>query len=272
MAYVLIGAAGWVPLQEQREVSNAFWGWRMSYESARRSANSYARPIKAVLISKNALIGTGIKHLLEESCYTIGNVAPDVAALPSSYPDAEPDLFIIDGDSCIEQTLESVRILRSRHSNARIAVIANDYDLNFVRLGHAAGVHGFCLSGSSRDVLVKSLELITLGEGVLPPAVMASLLNGGEAAFAPKPFDGRVAVRDSSEGHKVAKLSAREAEVLRHLMEGAANKVIARELDVAEVTVKVHVKTILKKIGAANRTQAAMWASAHLRAVDHRAA
>ncbi len=244
----------------------------MSYESARRPANSYARPFKAVLISKNALICTGIKHLLEGSCYSIGSVAPDMAALPSRYPDTEPDLFIIDGDDCIEQTLETVRILRSRHATARIAVIAHDYDLNFVRLGHAAGVHGFCLSGSSRDVLIKSLELVTLGEGVLPPVVMTSLLNEGAAAFAPKSFDDLVPARNCSEGHKVAKLSAREAEVLRHLMVGAANKVIARELDVAEVTVKVHVKTILKKIGAANRTQAAMWASAHLRSVDHRAA
>ncbi|MXQ11166.1 LuxR C-terminal-related transcriptional regulator [Microvirga makkahensis] len=210
------------------------------------------------------MIDTGIRHLLEGSCYAVAGMVHDVAALPNPCPGAEPDLFIIAGGNCGEQTLETVRLLRTRHSSARIAVIADHFDLAFVRLGHAAGVHGFCLSGSSRDVLIKSLELISLGEEILPPVVMTSLLNGSEAASAPKSFDGLAFSGNSSEAHKKAKLSPREAEVLRHLMEGAANKVIARELDVAEVTVKVHVKTILRKIGAANRTQAAMWASAHL--------
>jgi two-component system nitrate/nitrite response regulator NarL len=47
-------------------------------------------------------------------------------------------------------------------------------------------------------------------------------------------------------------------------MQGASNKMIARELDLAEATVKVHIKAILKKVQAANRTQAAMWAQQHL--------
>ena len=59
-------------------------------------------------------------------------------------------------------------------------------------------------------------------------------------------------------------LSNREAEILQCLMQGAPNKIIARQLDVAEATVKVHVKAILRKIQVANRTQAAMWAVEHL--------
>jgi two-component system nitrate/nitrite response regulator NarL len=47
-------------------------------------------------------------------------------------------------------------------------------------------------------------------------------------------------------------------------MQGSPNKIIARKLDVAEATVKVHVKAILRKTGAANRTQAAVWATEHL--------
>ncbi len=59
-------------------------------------------------------------------------------------------------------------------------------------------------------------------------------------------------------------LSPREAEILRSLMRGEPNKVIARKLDVTEATIKVHVKAILRKVGAANRTQAALWATEHL--------
>ena len=61
-------------------------------------------------------------------------------------------------------------------------------------------------------------------------------------------------------------LPSRQAEILRRLMEGELNKVIERKLDIAEATIKVHIKAILRKVRAKNRTQAAMWASAHLSA------
>jgi two-component system nitrate/nitrite response regulator NarL len=71
-------------------------------------------------------------------------------------------------------------------------------------------------------------------------------------------------VRGNPPDPRVHKLSPREKVVLQSIMGGDANKVIARRLDVTEATVKVHVKAILRKVGAANRTQAAMWATGHL--------
>jgi two-component system nitrate/nitrite response regulator NarL len=59
-------------------------------------------------------------------------------------------------------------------------------------------------------------------------------------------------------------LSVRETVILRCLMEGDSNKLIARKFDITEATVKVHVKAILRKIRAKNRTQAAIWAASHL--------
>ncbi len=56
----------------------------------------------------------------------------------------------------------------------------------------------------------------------------------------------------------------RETQILAYLREGAPNKVIARKLNLSESTVKVHVKAILKKVGACNRTQAALWATRHV--------
>jgi two-component system nitrate/nitrite response regulator NarL len=60
------------------------------------------------------------------------------------------------------------------------------------------------------------------------------------------------------------RLSDREAQILRRLMQGASNKMIARQLGLAEATDKVHIKSILRKVKAGNRTQAAMWAQQHL--------
>jgi two-component system nitrate/nitrite response regulator NarL len=60
------------------------------------------------------------------------------------------------------------------------------------------------------------------------------------------------------------KFSDRETQILRLLTKGASNKLIARDLGLAEATVKVHIKAILRKAKAANRTQAAMWATQYL--------
>ena len=70
----------------------------------------------------------------------------------------------------------------------------------------------------------------------------------------------------ANDGLSGKSLSGREAQILHLITQGAANKVIARELGLAEATVKVHVKAILRKVKVSNRTQAAMWAQEHLKA------
>jgi len=97
--------------------------------------------------------------------------------------------------------------------------------------------------------------LVMLGECVLPFEVVRSIIGRAPQA---QPLQENMAEPRLSD-LKECKLSAREAQILGCLTEGASNKIIARKFDVTEATVKVHVKAILRKIGAANRTQAAMW-------------
>jgi two-component system nitrate/nitrite response regulator NarL len=225
-----------------------------------RNLSSHRQGVRTILLCRNVLVSVGLQHLLEGTHFTVAGRASD----PASIPHPTPDLFIVDGSIPVEQTVEAVRHLKGAYPDARIAVIADNFDLTFVRRGRGAGVDGFCLTGQNQEVLIKCLELVMLGEAVLPAALMASLLNGAAAIAAPKPQENHVEAKARPDDPRARKLSAREAEILGYLMEGAANKVIARRLDVAEATIKVHIKAILRKIGAANRTQAAMWASTHL--------
>ena len=64
--------------------------------------------------------------------------------------------------------------------------------------------------------------------------------------------------------HMPRRLSQRETMILRRLMQGEPNKIIARQFDITEATVKAHIKAILRKICVRNRTQAAVWAQSHL--------
>jgi two-component system nitrate/nitrite response regulator NarL len=154
---------------------------------------------------------------------------------------------------------------KRQHPSARIVVIANSFDLHLVPLTVAAGVDSFCLATVDREVLINVLELTILGEQILPWSVIQPLL------VAPT-FSGLKQTSSSSDqsapNPKVGKLSPRETVILQSLMGGEANKIIARKLEITEATIKVHVKSILRKIGAANRTQAAMWANENLRPAD----
>jgi len=171
-------------------------------------------------------------------------------------------LVIIEATHSTGHVLEVVRQVRERSPETRIVALADQFDLGFVRTAHEAGVTGFCLTASGPEVLIKSLELVTLGESILPFEVLRSLMDAA-------PQNQSQTLQDNTaeptlSDLKECKLSVREAEILGCLTKGEPNKVIARKLDITEATIKVHVKAILRKIGATNRTQAAMWASQRL--------
>ncbi len=217
----------------------------------------------AVLLCRNSLISIGLKHLLEGTCFSITNSASDENFYALSCPDAAPSLFIMDGSDASSHIIDTAKALKGQYPQARIALIADGFDLGFVKLARSAGIDGFCLSANDREVLIKSLELVMLGEVVMPTSVMSLLLDLAPVTTELKSQDKAEAGLEWSDP-RLRKLSTRESQILHCLTDGAPNKVIARKLDVAEATVKVHVKAILRKIGAANRTQAAMWATAHL--------
>jgi two-component system nitrate/nitrite response regulator NarL len=214
-----------------------------------------------VLLCRNALVSIGLKHLLEGTCFFITDSESDEGSFSHRHSCTSPKLFIIDGSDAPGYIVDTAKALKNRYPEARIALIADGFDLGFVKLARSAGIDGFCLSTNDREVLIRGLEMIILGETVLPTYLMALLL---EAVPALEPKDSRAEGELERSDSRPGKLSTRESQILHCLTEGAPNKIIARKLDVAEATVKVHVKAILRKIGASNRTQAAMWATAHL--------
>jgi len=113
------------------------------------------------------------------------------------------------------------------------------------------GAHGYIIKSIKSEPLSTALKLVSLGEKVLPSALVEALVGHEK---------GPVSFVDNSHDVKDANLSSRERDVLCCLMEGYSNKVIARKLEVCEATVKVHVKAILRKLDVQNRTQAAIWA------------
>jgi two-component system nitrate/nitrite response regulator NarL len=225
-------------------------------------SSSLTPAIPTVLICDNSLLRSGLQQILAGSSFVIAEAASVAGSKRFQRLVPEAALVLIEASRNTGRVLEIVRQVRDQAPEARIVVLADEYDLDFLRLGHKAGVDGFCLAASAREVLIKSFELVMLGETMVPSAVLHSIANGAGQNRNQSRQDNTAEPNLSD--LKACKLSAREMEILGCLREGAPNKVIARKLDITEATIKVHVKAILRKIGASNRTQAAMWASQRL--------
>jgi two-component system nitrate/nitrite response regulator NarL len=148
-----------------------------------------------------------------------------------------------------ESQTEGIGQIRAAAPPTRIVVLTET--IRVARLAEAlsAGVDGYLLKDMSADALHQSLRLVLLGEKVFPTD-LARLLTS----------DWMMGRNDVPHAGHINRLSHREMQILGYLLNGAQNKQIARDLQICEGTVKVHLKAVLKKIGVQNRTQAAIWA------------
>jgi two-component system, NarL family, nitrate/nitrite response regulator NarL len=207
-------------------------------------------------VCRNHVLRLGLESLLSETDFTVWHENIDGFARLPVVQDELPALFIIDAGSFANGALDLVKRLKTHAPAARIAIVADAFEPHAVLMAWDAGVQGFCLSTQEREVFIKSLELVMLGEAVLPATIVLPVAGRAAHHSHHEFVDG---LHHRKAGCPV--LSSREVEILTCLRDGAPNKVIARKLSLSEATVKVHVKAILKKIGVCNRTQAALWAT-----------
>jgi two-component system nitrate/nitrite response regulator NarL len=217
-----------------------------------QNASSY---VTTVLVCQNTLIRSGIRHILSGTHFVISDEGLEQTS-------ERPILFLIHADHGADDLTETVETLKTQWPSARVVLLTDHMEPAAIISAFQAGLDGLCSTAMDREPLIKALELVMLGETFIAPALTFSLLN--EAPRQPQARPDRAIVADPAARAVANKLSPREAMILRHLAQGTSNKHIAREFGLSEATVKVHVKAILRKVGAANRTQAAMWAQQHM--------
>ncbi len=167
--------------------------------------------------------------------------APDFGtALEKVRATPDFDLVLLDFSMPGMNGLEGLEIMRAEPGAAHVAIISGTANREVAEQVLASGAAGFLPKTLSAKSLVNAVRFMSMGEQYAP-------------------LDFLRASDDDAEAHPlVEKLSRREYEVLEGLTQGKSNKEIARDLDIREPTVKLHVKTLYRKIGASNRTQAAM--------------
>lgn len=200
-----------------------------------------------MLVDDHPLLRKGLKQLLafEDDLDVIAEASNGADALLIA-EEQDPDLIILDLHMQGMDGLETLTKLRDAGVTSRIVMLTVSDSDEDVLAAISQGADGYLLKDTDPDQLLEQIKLALSGKMVLSEAVTQVL-----AAAIRRP-----AVRPASE---LDSLTGREVEILQGIAKGMSNKVIARELDISDGTVKVHVKHLLKKLGLRSRVEAAVW-------------
>src|SRR3954463_11887628 len=136
-----------------------------------------APTVTTVLLCDNSLLRSGLQSILRGGLFAPAVTASTADATQAHDVASGSALVLIEASQSIRHLLEVVRRVREQSPKARIVALADRFDLDLVRLGHQAGVDGFCSAASAPEVLIKSLELVMLGEPLIPSGVLRSIAD-----------------------------------------------------------------------------------------------
>jgi len=155
---------------------------------------------------------------------------------------------------------EALNTAKAMFPDVPIVMVGDSGKRDLVSTALKSGATSFIDENVTASTLIRELELIAQGEPVISILILKRLLGHQSAPPCDEAAAGEPQERDAEEAGSKPHLSDREAVILKALVQGTSNKVIASRLNITEATVKVHVKAILRKIRVRNRTQAAIWA------------
>lgn len=208
---------------------------------------------RVLIVDDHPLFRRGLVQLLRTipAFVLVGEAASGAEGLALAR-ELRPDLILLDLNMRDGDGLDMLRGLRTARSEARVVMVTVSDSGEDVVAALRGGVEGYLLKDMEPEAMLEALQDVAAGRVVIPPQLnhlLAAALRGES--------------RPQSAG--AAGLTEQELRILEKIAAGLSNKQIGRELDIAEGTVKVHVKHILRKLELRSRVEAAVWAVEHLR-------
>ncbi|MFL6106884.1 MAG: response regulator [Marmoricola sp.] len=203
--------------------------------------------INVLLVDDHPVVRSGLAGLLSatDDLVVVGEAADGEAAI-ASVGSLSPDVVLMDISMPGMGGIEATRTLLDDGFEGAVVMLTSFSDRDRVTDALSAGAVGYLLKDSEPEAVLSAVRAAASGHAPIDPRVAGALLPS----------------RTPSPG---AELSAREREVLDLVAEGLANKQIARRLGITERTVKVHLGSVFRRIGVADRTSAALWARDNLK-------
>ena len=208
---------------------------------------------RVLIVDDHPLFRRGLVQLLRTipAFVLVGEAASGAEGLALAR-ELRPDLILLDLNMRDGDGLDMLRGLRTARSKARVVMVTVSDSGEDVVAALRGGAEGYLLKDMEPEAMLEALQAVAAGRVVIPPQLnhrLAAALRGES--------------RPQSAG--AAGLTEQELRILEKIAAGLSNKQIGRELDIAEGTVKVHVKHILRKLELRSRVEAAVWAVEHLR-------
>ena len=206
-----------------------------------------SNPATILLVDDHPLLRKGLRQLIEfeDDLDVIGEASDGKTAIDLAIQH-EPDLIVLDLNMQGMDGLETLRAMRNADITSRIIMLTvSDSDEDVV-CAITYGADGYLLKDMDPEKILEKLKEAALGKMVISEKlthVLAGAIRGGS----------------DKKSNVLAKLTSREHEILKLIAKGMSNKLIARELDISDGTVKVHVKHVLKKLELNSRVEAAVW-------------
>lgn len=200
-----------------------------------------------LLIDDHPMLRSGVKQLisLEPSLLVIGEAGDGITGIKIA-EEQDPDLILLDLNMPGMNGFETLDELRKRELSGRIILFTvSNYGDDLVS-ALKRGADGYLLKDMEPEELIVALKEAASGKMVVSPTLTSVLAES---------------LRDNrpQTDNNLLSLTPRESDILDLISQGLSNKMIARKLDIAESTVKVHVKHLLKKLNLKSRVEAAVW-------------
>ncbi len=206
--------------------------------------------IRVLLVDDQRLMRDGLRTLIElETDLDVAGEAGDGLEAVTAYRDLGPDIVLMDVRMPNLNGVEATRRIKADWPEANILILTTFDDDEYIFEGLRAGASGYLLKDVSGKELAEAIRTVANGGTLIAPSVARKVISEF-ARLKPASQDSAESLPDP--------LSEREIEILKVLAQGHTNKEIADQLYLAEGTVKNYVTSILQKIGARDRTQAAI--------------
>jgi DNA-binding NarL/FixJ family response regulator len=205
--------------------------------------------IRVVIADDHPVVRGALAQLLDDvdEIAVVGTASNGIEAVTAAV-DHSADVVLMDLEMPGQNGIDATLALTAAASEARVVILTTFSDRERILAALDAGAVGYLLKDAQHEEIIRGVIAAAAGDAPLAPRAAREMLAER--------------VRPRNEPN----LSARELEVLRLVARGLPNKLVARELQISEKTVKAHLTSVFSHLGVTDRTQAALWAQRHLTA------
>ena len=214
-----------------------------------------AKLISVLIVDDSTSARTMLRSLVEsDPSLAVMGVAQDAYSAVRLMKEQLPDVILLDNHMPGVNGVDALAGFKAVAPQARVLMLTVSEDERDLAAALRGGARGYLLKTMDSEMLASAIQRTMAGESVVSPEMTSKLVNAfqsGQGTTAPLP--------PAVDTDPIHSLSPREREILALIAKGASNKELARELNIAEATVKIHVQHILRKLNLSSRVQAAVY-------------